>query len=180
MRAPRYVPSAEKALEVILWFAHSWPGIDVYHLAKAAFYADKHHVSNYGRPIVGDQYEAAPYGPLPQVIYGLIKHDPIELLALGSNGPLPFEMDADTYQIKGQREPNPRRLSESDVEALEVGLSHVRGRSFDELYAETHNDPAYQRSEGMRMDYREFIDDEDPDKPKKAEYLTEVAALAVL
>ena len=89
MRAPRYVPSAETALEVILWFAHSWPGIDVYHLAKAAFYADKHHVSNYGRPIVGDQYEAAPYGPLPQVIYGLIKHDPIELLALGSNGPLP-------------------------------------------------------------------------------------------
>jgi uncharacterized phage-associated protein len=176
---PRYIPSPEKALETILWLANEWPGIDVYHIVKAAFYADKHHVSEYGRPIVGDQYEAAPFGPLPQVIYGLLRHDPIELLAFETNGALPFDVDS-SYRVTAQREANLRRLSESDVEALRRGLGRVRGKTFRELYDETHADPAYQRASGIRMDYREFIDDSDPEKAEKAEYLAEVASIAVL
>src|SRR4051794_4423119 len=102
----RYVPSVGKALEVILWFASRRPGIDIYHIVKGAFYADKEHVAGYGRPIIGDDYRAAPFGPLPQVIYALLRRQPIELIALGSNGgDLPFSVDG-SHGVHAERDAN--------------------------------------------------------------------------
>jgi hypothetical protein len=46
----RYIPDTAKALEVILWLATECPGIDVYHVVKCAYYADKRHLNLYGRP----------------------------------------------------------------------------------------------------------------------------------
>jgi hypothetical protein len=175
---PRYAPNAAKALEVILWIVHKRPGIDVYHIVKAAFFADKYHVARFGRPIVGDSYAAAPWGPLPQVIYNLLRRDPIEMIALESNGELPFRIDQG-HRVYGDRGPNTRRLSESDMEALDVGVQHVDGKSFEALYQETHADPAYLRAEGGQMDYREFIPDEDELKAEKAEAIAETARFAV-
>lgn len=177
---PRFVPNAGKAVEAILCIVNARRGLDVYHVVKAAFFADKFHIANYGRPIVGDEYRAAAYGPLPQVIYGLLRRDPIEMLAFGGNGELPFGVDRSLMVIPS-RQPNLRRLSESDVEALEHGAAHVAGRSFDDLYRESHDDPAYLRAEaGAAMDYREFIPDGDPDKKEKADYISEEAESAVI
>jgi hypothetical protein len=178
-RVLKYIPSVEKALEVILWLAERQPGIDVYHLVKSAFYGDKHHVARFGRPIIGDVYRAAWFGPLPQVIYGLLRHEPMEILALGNSGPLPFRVD-DAFRVYGERGPNLDRLSASDVEALDCGLKEVAGKSFDELLELTHRDPAYQRAANGIIDYRDFIPDDDPNKQEKVEYLEEVAPTAVL
>lgn len=175
---PRYVPNTSKALEVILWLANRQSNIDVYHLVKAAFFADKMHVTTYGRPIVGDDYEAQTYGPLPRVIYGLLRHEPLEIMAAGLNGPLPFEV-TDTFTVRAIREANLRRLSESDREALGYGLEVVRGKSFHELYEMTHDDPAYIKAEGGMMDYRDFIPENDPERDSKTEDLCEVARYAV-
>lgn len=178
-RALRYIPSVAKALEVILWLAERQNGIDVYHLVKSAFYGDKYHVARFGRPIVGDVYRAAWFGPLPQVIYGLLRNEPMEILALGNSGPLPFRVD-DAFRVYGERGPNLDRLSSSDVEALEHGLNEVAGKSFDELLERTHHDPAYQRAINGFIDYRDLIPDDDPKKREKVEYLEEVAPIAVL
>jgi hypothetical protein len=177
--SPRYAPSASKALEVILWLATYERGVDLYHLVKAAFFADKFHVPRYGRPIIGDEYAADVWGPLPQVVYRLLNHSPFEILALNLNGPLPFKVEEGSFRVYADRDPNLGLLSESDIEALSYGLSRVRGKSFDDLVKETHADPAYRRAEGGKMDYREFIPDDDPDKKEKADYLTEVSAYAV-
>jgi hypothetical protein len=67
------------------------------------------------------------------------------------------------------------------VEALDFGLEHIRGKSFNDLYDETHDDPAYLRAhEGGQMDYRDFIPDDDPDKGAKARYIEEVARIAFI
>jgi Antitoxin SocA-like, Panacea domain len=174
----RYIPSVAKALEVILWIAERRRGIDLIHLVKSAFYADKYHVARYGRPITGDIYRAAWFGPLPQVIYGLLRHEPMEMLALGINGPLPFKIDG-AYRIDPERSPNMSKLSESDIEALEIGLKEVDGTSFDELVAKTHGDPAYQNAVAGAMDYRDFIPQDDPKRKEKISYLEEVAPFAV-
>ncbi|MCW5695512.1 MAG: SocA family protein [Bauldia sp.] len=176
---PRYAPSAAKALEVLLWLANEEPGIDVYHAVKSLFFADKRHVAEYGRPIVGDDYIADAWGPLPQVLYRLIRRDPLEMLALATNGPLPFTID-DAHRIYASREANSRLLSPSDVEALRYGHAHVRGRSFDDIFNETHADPAYLNADGGRMDYRDFIPEDDPHREEKAADLSEVAPFAVL
>jgi len=179
-RVVRYIPSVTKALEVILWLAERQPGIDLYHVVKAAFYADKFHIDKYGRPVVGDNYRAAWWGPLPQVIYGLLCFQPMEILALGGNGKLPFRVEADTFRVYGERGPNTKRLSASDVEALEYGWNEVHDKSFDELVLKTHNDPAFQNAVAGAMDYRDFISQTDPQRKRKIEYLEEVARIAVL
>ena len=175
---PRYIPNAAKALEVILWIVQRRPGIDVYHLVKATFFADKYHLNRYGRPITADSYFAAPWGPLPQVVYNLLKRDPIEMIALESNGELPFRVDA-KHRVYGDREANLRRLSVTDVEALEFGVRHVEDRSFEEIYLETHDDPAYVLAAGLHMDYRDFIPDSDEAKADKIEAIEETARYAV-
>jgi hypothetical protein len=175
---PSYVTNTVKALEAILWIAEKEPSFDVYHVVKAAYFADKHHIATYGRPVCGDAYSAAPYGPLPQVMYGLLKGEPLELIALDSNGELPFSI-ASKFTIRPSRGPNLRKLSGTDVEALTIGIEHVRGRSFDAIFHETHEDPAYLRAEGARMDYRDFVPDDDPHKHEKTEIIEETAPYAV-
>ena len=164
---------------MILWLATRHPGIDVYRLVKAAYFADKMHVREYGRPIVGDEYEAAAYGPLPKVIYGLLRFQPIEVLAASSNGQLPFAV-TEAFAVEPSRDPNPRRLSESDQRALGHGLEVVRDKSFDELVTMTHQERAYLNAEGGIIDYRDFFDEDDPDRESKAEDLAEMARYAVL
>jgi len=175
---PQYVPNTNKALEVILWLANHEPGIDIYHVVKAAFFADKMHITAYGRPIVGDIYEAGEYGPLPRVIYGLLKHEPLEIMAAGTNGVLPFKVNED-FTVRPDREANLRKLSESDREALQHGLDSVRGKSFDELVDITHSDPAYLNAEGAMLDYRDFIPEDDPERDSKAQDLCETARYSV-
>jgi hypothetical protein len=178
-RALPYIPSVAKALEVILWLANQCKGIDLYRVAKASFFADKYHIAQFGRPIIGDEYRAAWFGPLPQVIYGLLRHEPMEILALGNKGPLPFKVDESSFCVEPEREPNLDKLSESDIEALRHGLSEIHGKSFHELVEETHRDPAYRNARSGTMDYRDFIPEDDPQRRKKISYMEEVASVAV-
>jgi hypothetical protein len=174
MITAQYIPHTAKALEVILWLAKASPEIDIYHVVKAAFYADKYHVNKYGRPISGDEYQADMYGPLGQCIYGLLKHEPLKMLALDTNGPLPFTLGS-KWRVFPEREANARLLSESDIEALGYGLEQVRGKSFDDLVRMTHDERAYLEANGGRMKYEDLLEDDDPHREAKATDLAETA-----
>ena len=176
--APRYLPQVSKALEVALWIANDQPGIDVYHLVKAAYFADKIHVAEHGRPLTGDAYRAFWFGPLPQVVYGLVRHEPFEMLALGNSGPPPIRLD-EAARVCVEREPNLRALSDSDIDALRRAVDHVKGRSFQELFDETHADPAYLNADGALIDTRDFLSASDPDREDKARAMVETAPYAV-
>lgn len=175
----RYAVNTAKALETIVWLASERPGIDVYHVVKCAFYADKYHLNKHGRPVAGDNYVADTYGPLGKTVYGLLRSDPFEILALGSNGDLPFEV-VGRYQIRPTREANLRRLSNSDVESLRYALDTYADKTFDELFIESHNDPAYIAANGGAMRYEDLLALDDPQRREKAQYLGEVASSAVL
>jgi len=175
----RFIPSAAKALEAILWLADRKPGISVYHLVKAVFFADEWHITRFGRPAIADDYRAAPFGPLPQVVYGLLRDDPIERLALGDNGgPLPFTLDGQ-FRVHAMRGPNLAKLSASDRDALAHGLTCVDGRSFDELYRMTHRHPAWTNARGI-MDYRDFLPANLPDRERRIEFIEDFATEAVV
>jgi hypothetical protein len=167
----------DKALEVIVWLANRRPHIDVYHVVKCAFYADKYHLNKYGRPIAGDHYVADTYGPLGSAVYGLIRRDPFEILALGGNGDVPFTV-GNRWQVLATRDANGNRLSESDVEALEWAVENYADKTFDDLYEESHSDPAYIAAMGGTMRYEDFLDPEDPHRKAKAQELEEIAESA--
>ncbi len=175
----RYPIRTGKVVEIIVWLAVASPDIDIYHLVKAAFYADKYHLNKYGRPVAGDDYQADTYGPLGQCIYRLLTNDPIEMLALGGNGVLPFKL-GDRWRVIADREANTRILSASDVEALRRGLDVVEPHTFDELVEMTHEEGAYIAADGGRMKYEDMLDEDDPQRDEKAADLAETARFAVL
>src|SRR5579864_4950925 len=56
----------EKFLAVLQYMAwKSVPELDKYKICKLLFLADKYHLVQYGRPIIGDRYCALRYGPVP-------------------------------------------------------------------------------------------------------------------
>lgn len=175
-----YAVHTAKALEVIVWLANAKPRIDIYHVIKCAFFADKFHLREYGRPIAGDNYIADTYGPLGLTVYRLLKGNPLELLALGGNGMLPFRVSKPGWTVEADREANVRVLSKSDVEALGEALSAYGDLSFDELMDITHDDPAYRAANGGRMKYEHFLDYDDPEYEMMAEDLSESSRYAVM
>lgn len=170
----RYIPNTSKALEVILWLCEAKPEIDIYHIVKCAFLADKLHLNRYGRPIAGDNYEAATYGPLGSVVYGLLTRAPFEMIALGGNGDIPLQVDQRSWTVRGTRAPNHARLSDSDVECLKDALLDFGDKDFEELVAITHQDPAYIAARGGLMRPIHLIDD-GPDAKEKRESIEETA-----
>jgi hypothetical protein len=174
----RYIPDTHKALEVILWLTTECAGMDLYHVVKCAYYADKRHLNLYGRPIAGDWYEADEYGPLGKCVYGLLRGNPLEILALQTNGKIPFTVREEDYTVIPDRDANISRLSESDREALAWSINNYAGLSFDELLELSHEEEAYRRADGGRMRYEDMLDPT-PDRDQRAQDLAENARYAV-
>ncbi len=77
--AIKFKPNAAKAVEVIVWFANKRPGVDFHTILKLLFFADIYHLNQWGRPIIGDTYNALPYGPVAQTTYDLLRREPLAL-----------------------------------------------------------------------------------------------------
>jgi uncharacterized phage-associated protein len=45
------------------------------HILKVLFFAGNKHLNEYGPPVLGDTYEAYPYGRVARTVYSLIKQD---------------------------------------------------------------------------------------------------------
>jgi uncharacterized phage-associated protein len=173
----RYIPDTGKVLEVILWLAAA-SEMDIYHVVKCAYYADKRHLNQYGRPIAGDWYEADEYGPLGRCVYGLLRGNPLELLALQSNGGLPFKVRDNDHVVVAERESNKARLSESDVQALDWAVNNYAHLTFNELLELSHEEEAYRKADGGRMRYEDMLE-HTPDRDQRAEDIAENASYAV-
>jgi uncharacterized phage-associated protein len=158
--AIKFRVNVRKALEVILWFAEKRPGIDFHAILKLLFFADKYHLNQWGRPIVGDRYEAAPYGPIAQTTYDILRRDPLALELLQMPD-LPFEVRGG-YLVTGHRPPDLHKLSESDVEALEAAWNKYSHLDFNGLTNASHKHPAYRKAEKegrQQMNYADFLDE---------------------
>jgi uncharacterized phage-associated protein len=161
--AIRFQTNPRKALEVIVWFANKRPGIDFHSILKLLFFADKDHLNEWGRPIVGDRYNALQYGPVAQMTYDILKRDPLALEELKTaSTDLPFEVQ-NSYCVYPHRAPDLDRLSETDVDALEAAWERYAHLDFKERTDESHRHPAYRNAElagRQTMSYADFLEGE--------------------
>lgn len=169
----RYRMNYEKAVETIIWLAKQKPGIDIYHVAKVIFYAEKMHINQYARPIIGDTYRCVDYGPMPSGVHDLITKDswlsPDHLKLV--NDTLLIE-ESPYPQIKSLRNPNMEYFSGTDLECLKKSLREYGELSFDELKKLTHDERCYiETGYKQEIDYALMIDD---DNPKKEEIIQEM------
>lgn len=140
----RPIFDAEKAIEVLLYITKRCP--DTYTALKVLYFADKDHLSKYGRLICDDTYMAMAKGPVPSGVYNLIKYVRGDSFYWDFPVPDVFTVQ-DDYTISPKRKANLDLLSESEMECLDKAIEEYGHLSFDELVALSHDDDAHKSSD---------------------------------
>jgi len=170
----------EKSIETIVWLANKNKGLDIYHVAKVLFYADKLHVNRYARPILGDTYICMDYGPVPSAIRDLINENswlsPDYLQKLSES----VTIEKAPYpKIFPKRDPDMNYFSGTDIECLEESLKEYGDKSFDDLKQITHDEKCWiEAGINQPIDYALFVDKENPYREEILEEMFQTAAYA--
>lgn len=140
----RFQFNKSKAVEALVFIAQRWPGITPFYLSKVLFFADRDHLRQYGRPVLGDSYIAMDNGPVPSRVYDIVKGnldffgDPAAIKSA-----LRMDRAAQPHTISAEREPNTAQFSETDIAALSAAIDFCKGKSFGYLSNLTHNEEAW-------------------------------------
>lgn len=138
--------SEDKALAAILFLANREGKIDLYALLKTIYYADKNHLHDWGRTITGDGYAKMDCGPVPSKTYYMLKSVRGDGFWRTRKNLKRFFEFLDNNTIKPLAKPDIKKLSETDLKALQESFN-IRGRkSFKELYDEAHHDKSFQEA----------------------------------
>ena len=131
---------------VLLYIINGWNGTqkcDVYHIVKAALYAQEFHLVRYMRPLCKGSIIALPYGPAPTAIYDALKiaRGDARAIACHENDGLvdmaaPIVFSDEIFSTK--EKPDKGCLSRSQVECLDAAMRKVGDMSFDELMSHTY------------------------------------------
>lgn len=172
MKVIRFRFNPAKALAAIHWMVGEQPGLDLHTGLKACYFADKHHLNEYDRPIFGATYRAMRFGPVPLEIYEMMRGEPLWLPETGIDR-YPWRLDGYRLTMAGNAAPDLSILSDTDFEAVETGFRRARSMTFDARTAATHG-LDWQRAELGIMNYEDMIEDSDR-KPEIVGYLRENA-----
>ena len=179
----KYRINFAKAVEAILWLSNKQPRIDIYHIGKSIFYAEKLHLNKYGRPIIGDEYVRGEFGPFPSTIRDIIQlnrswlnlESLAEISSAFSVEPIPYPTPVP------KRKPNVDLFSETDIECLEVALKTYGPLSFGELKAASHDELCYMDTgPNEAIDYASMIDCDNPLRGAIIEEIEETHRYAVI
>lgn len=178
----RFTPNPKKALEAIIWISNRHQKPTALVIAKLLFFADKLHLENYGRPIIGDTYIAMSNGPVPSLVYNIIKRDA-------------YRLDDDTLtdtlsSLNVVEQPHPTVIplreedadffSESDIECLEAVMEKYAMASTRLLYRDSHANRAWHdATENSTMDYELMINSNLENRDEIVEHLKETASYMV-
>ncbi|MGV8026235.1 MAG: Panacea domain-containing protein [Anaerolineaceae bacterium] len=131
-----------KALEALVYLANKEKRN--YWILKTIYFADKEHLSRYGRQIFDDGYRAMKQGPVPSLAYDIVKcvrgdgwfsfSDPDPKTALEV---------PDHKTVLPKRQPDLEFLSQSDIECLDHAYNLIKDLNFKQLKKLSH-DEAYQ------------------------------------
>lgn len=113
---------------------------DFHKICKVLYFADREHLSKYGRSITGDTYIAMEYGPVPSNVEDIFK---------AIRGDSYFSNYADgfreifgfknKYYLVPKRKADMDYLSESDRECLDDAIAKCKDKTFAELTKLSHD-----------------------------------------
>jgi uncharacterized phage-associated protein len=180
----------DKILETLVYIAKKRPRIDVFHVCKVLYFADKDHLNRYGRPILGDTYFALHQGPVPTLAYDMIERDERHLFGIMleklSNSLAYSKTKTDNYlRIIAKRDASIDLFSESDLECLDASISAYADMDVKQLTDLVHAEPAYKAvyREGRKpspIGYELIIDVTNPLHDEILADIREHAALVIL
>lgn len=154
----------QKAVEGVHYLSSIHAGITPYYIAKIFFYADKEHLSDWGRSICGDFYVAMENGPVPSNIYNLVKREPF----IDDDVIAEFDrrVRKDDRNLFSTRPFERVLLSESDIAYLKKSEATYGRMSFASLRNLVHQERAWREawegriSAAPRVDMEAMIPDD--------------------
>lgn len=169
----RFSFNPEKAVQTVLWALRNKPSLTKHTISKVLFFADRYHLNKYGRPVLGSNYCAMKYGPVPSEIYDMIKDQfCVHSEALGLEK-LPFYQHGHHIHIEDDVPDQYDLISESDIEALNFSIENYADIGFSKLTEISHEDLGWKKAWDLcpnsRIDYVDMIDDTE-DKDAKLEW----------
>ncbi len=136
----------KKATEVLLYIAKQVP--NMYTALKVLYFADKEHLSRYGRLICGESYVAMKAGPVPSGTYDLVKFCRGDgTCSREARETVSLALEVDGYNLRSLRPANEDLLSESDMECLDFAINKYGRLTYKRLVELSHKEPAYQHSD---------------------------------
>ena len=170
----------EESINAILYIAQNVERKDIHKICKILYFADREHLSKYGRSITGDVYIAMQFGPVPSNIEDIFKavrgdsyfSDVAEEFKK-------FFTFQNKYILKPVAEADMDYLSESEIECLDNAISKCKDKSFDELTQMSH-DAAWSNTQRDRMMSFADIVMEAGDTEEYANYICEKIRFANL
>ncbi len=129
----------EKAINAVLYITRKLKRNDFHKIFKILYFADRNHISDYGRSITGDTYIAMNDGPVPSNLYDIFK-------SVRGDG---FFKDKNNFSqvfnvvnwdlIQPIAEPNLKKLSKTDLEFLNNSLIEYGDLTWDEVREKSHD-----------------------------------------
>lgn len=167
-----------KAIESIVWLANKYPNIDIYHVAKILYFAEKTHLNKYGRPIIGATYIRMDFGQVPSEVRDLITKntwmvEPDYLKCFSKS----VEINKDPYEkLTSLRNADINLFSDTDIECLEESLSKYGDLTFAQLKEISHTEKTWIDTEqNEKIDYLLMVDGENEDKEEIIEDIRELS-----
>lgn len=186
--AIKFRPNPTKIVEALVFLAGLQPRIDVFHVCKVLYFADRDHFRMYGRPILGDQYCALDDGPVPSLALNIAKRKkefvPPAVLEHAERKLAVDETDAFVRLIA--REPFDNALfSRTDIECLTSALKRFGEMKFMDLWKLGHRETAWRgyfkgKGTSTPIPFEALLPVGMKDREKAIEQIRETAAITAL
>lgn len=168
----RFISDHQKATQALNYFAQKSGGtINKLKAIKLIFFADRYHLRKYGRPVLGDDYMAMPYGPVASLAKDLAESTLFLDECERTYRDQFLDRSTDSLEIISRQSVDLDVFSDSDAEALDFSW-RVFGRfnqfklaDISHAYPEwsKHRESLVGRSScRATMRYADFFDDPDP------------------
>ena len=175
-----FYPNKEKVVEAILFLMGKRARISQYPIVKAIFFADRKHLNEAGSPITYDKYVAMRQGPVPSLVYDILKQSANFQRIYGAQPPWTFiRGNGGAMMFEPSRPYDANLLSRSEIAALQWGLDEVLRMSSTELENALHDDKAYKEAWNRRGDSGSvpmnavlLLDNEDAERIELLSYAT--------
>lgn len=124
--------------------------LDYIKFYKLLYFAQQLHLVKYGRGIFRDSFYARERGPVPGLIYNIVKKvesgSPLNNDLSGIAAAIKVEKTGSHKYIVNVEDPDTDELSASDIECLDYSIEHYSKLSSNRLSALTHEDRAWQEA----------------------------------
>lgn len=167
-KSKKFTFNIDKAISSLLYVSKDVHNL--YNIMKVFYFADKLHLSKYGRFMFGETYYAMRKGHVPSTIYDIIKF-------VRGNGTKIFgaelknAIEVNKNDVRAKQQANLDFLSPSEIECLNDAIKEYGNLDYVSLLFKSHKDHAYkvtQLNQEIKVD--DIVDSLDNKKTIK-EYL---------